>query len=154
MTEQQKVREAFEAWAYEQTLDLTRFLKGEPYNNQFTQEAWEAWQAALAHASSATAEECSVVGDRVDCRVAGPWKGLCDQCAAGNYDACRYTHPAPSAEDARDQWSGVPNVVRQMRDCATDIANTKSLTGKWVHDTLSWYADEIDQALAAERGEK
>lgn len=55
MTDEQKVREAFEAWAYEQTFDLERFIKNGAYNNQFTQEAWAGWQAAVAWMSGGEA---------------------------------------------------------------------------------------------------
>jgi len=35
------------------------------------------------------------VADPVDCRNAGAGNGLCDQCASGNYEQCRYTQRQP-----------------------------------------------------------
>jgi hypothetical protein len=56
MTDQQKVREAFEAWAAGKMSLQCSSWRGQ-YQARATQRAWEAWQAAFAHASSARGEE-------------------------------------------------------------------------------------------------
>jgi len=56
MTDEQKVRERFEAWVQSR--------EGHPFARQFADLMWAAWQAALYHAS-ATAEECSVNADAI-----------------------------------------------------------------------------------------
>jgi hypothetical protein len=45
-------------------------------------------------------------------------------------------------EGLRSDRARVANVVRQMRNCAHDVANKKLLTGKWASDTLTWFANE------------
>ena len=44
---------------------------------------------------------------------------------------------------------GVPNVIRQMRNCADDLQATKQYGGAWVSDLLRYYSDELEAALRA-----
>jgi len=54
------VREAFEAWASSEGMMISTFSDDETYVGPIASISWRAWQAALAHASSARGEECSV----------------------------------------------------------------------------------------------
>lgn len=56
MTDQQKVRESFEVWAAGRMSLQCSSWRGQ-YQARATQRAWEAWQAALAHTSSATVKD-------------------------------------------------------------------------------------------------
>lgn len=62
MTDQQKVREAFEAWLLDRHVvtNPARYPGSGIYVVEWIDSMWEGWQAALAHAGSASAEECSV----------------------------------------------------------------------------------------------
>lgn len=99
MTDQPKVREAFEAWAssagyrmFKRVPDDELYMKSRRghYSDFSLDDAWIAWQAAIAHASSARGEECSVDdhieggGNLVDARDAARYRKLFD----GPYPFC------------------------------------------------------------------
>lgn len=59
-----------------------------------------------------------------------------------DFEVWQAAHASRDAEvEALKQRVG--NVVRQMKDCATDISQTSTLTGQWVADTINWFVDEI-----------
>ena len=70
-------------------------------------------------------------GDYMD-----PWL----ECA---WQAFRAAHASRDAE-VEALKKRVRNVVRQMKNCASDITKAPSLTGQWVADTINWFVDEID----------
>jgi hypothetical protein len=78
-------REAFEAWAEPELYALDKREGGDIYRNVITRNAWIGWQAALA--SQAQKEPTNL-----HCgHFIGTGKGLCDMCANGNYQECRFT---------------------------------------------------------------
>ena len=143
---QQKVREAFEAWM--------KSREGYPFAGQFADLMWKAWQAALAHASSATVKENLTVGsgDEVAtvCDCAKARRGFLVFAQSNGpvqVGTKLYTHPAPSAEDARDVAR-----YRYVRNSCGEFVRYAGGGSYWLLEDEA-LDKAIDQALAAERGE-
>lgn len=169
MTDQQKVREdAFREWGAQDNGVVSRI------------KVWNAaWQAALAHASGAGAEECSV-----DDHVAGDGKLVSEAvawmthheppmlfptreeaaayCADDEQPLPLYTHPARSAEDAT---TNPHESSSKLVDAAVLAELTAWLTREMPAGTIigspEWLAKRIagrvhiaiDQAIAGWRGD-
>lgn len=132
MTDQQKVREAFEAWItsrswYERLHCNLKQASDGNYCNYKVNDRWLSWKAAIAHASSATVKE-NLTGGEGEAGADEPstdrealvylmrafdtesWQ--CPRCGhdedCATMDSAFFlrdylrAHPAPSAEDARD----------------------------------------------------
>lgn len=87
MTDQQKVREAFEAYWSEHSWNVERIDNPSgyvEYKNHDLHHIWMGWQAALAHASSATTNTQESSGRLVDARDAARYRKLFD----GPYPFC------------------------------------------------------------------
>ena len=160
MTDQQKVREAFEAYWSERSWNVERIDNPSgyvEYKNHDLHHIWMGWQAALAHASSEDN------GGEVVAWIVPQWRGMPDgsiedgpdklvfEDEATTYETRigvpLYTRPAPSAEDARD--------ARRYRRVRSSCGEFVRYAGAGSHHLLE--DDEldkaIDQALASERGE-
>ena len=153
MTDQQKVREAI---AYLHVMVTSSHNAGWKKNR----EMWEVVrQAALAHASSATGKGNLTVGSDepvAHCCPDDPFNATAFAWPGSErndkyHTMPLYTHPAPSAEDARDAAR-----YRWLRNDQTGMAEVAILVGRF-DDVEIKFGDEldeaVDQALAAERGE-
>lgn len=120
MTDQQQAREAFEAWItsrswYERLHCNLKQTSDGNYCHYKVNDRWVAWQAAIAHASSASAEECSVDatnpeeigrklvddhvaggGKLVDARDAARWRkfaSMVDPATIGRFTVYKNSYP-------------------------------------------------------------
>jgi len=144
MTDEQKLREAFERWADDYG------LRHEPNYSAHTEaDCWAAWKGALSHAS-ATAEECSVddhaVHVQVECR-------RCDVCDHIGINDSSMTHGACHDCD----WQGPEQIEDKCPGCGNHscmAAACPECGGRYVLLTDRRLRVTIDQAIAAKRGEK
>lgn len=167
MTDQQKVREAFERvmgrerplWSFSRRFDGDG--QHEDYEDAWVEMSWNTWQVAIAHASSATVKENLTVGEgesiyqmRQDssCQWAETPKRLFEAPRYAHWQhRILYTHPAPSAEDARDaaryRW------LRQRGWFTSNYGEFEASDDETAEHVSVALDEAIDQALAAERGE-
>lgn len=135
MADEQKVREAFEAYGRSKgwRMDMCPEFPGE-YDWAGVQNHWECWQAALSHAS-ATGKENLTVGEAVDDQAFASFVEKCAKLLSGapfpsarSYAKAReicdlalhtFSHPPRAAEDATG-W-------REMDSAPAD----KAIMGAW-----------------------
>lgn len=88
----------------------------DPWHNNKEEDIGTVPVLAVAHLEDSFGPLTSPAKGRAewpatDCRTAGPGKGLCDMCAAGHYEKCRYARNAvcngsPTPEEHAEFWQG------------------------------------------------
>ena len=105
MTDEQKVREAFEAWALGEGYNISTYLDmelGETYRVDVTQDAWTGWQAAIAWMSGGEVEEIPVAFKEQEAAVRHITDEEISEWSKRTKNRHNYKHPPRAAEDARE----------------------------------------------------
>ena len=144
MTDEQKVREQFEAWGSSMFLALGRKPGDGAYKSSLVENMWDAWQAAVSWMSGgeAVAWRCTH-SDKSQGSLLTSFRSKAERLSEeGMTIEPLYIHPPRAAEDARDAAR-----YRELFNGPYPFC----FDGE-TYDTKAEADQAIDQAIAGKRG--